>query len=89
MSVPIPRDKLISLINFSRQFISIRENEINLIENWCKMNHIGYNLPSDNKNEVASTDKIVIASSNKITQNDNHSINNVPSLNEDDRNKIY
>jgi hypothetical protein len=78
MSEPINRDKLLTLINFCRQFITIRDNEINIIDNWCKMNHIRYDVTLANKNTAASNIQ--------ITQNDNHSINNVPPRNEDDQN---
>jgi hypothetical protein len=44
MSQSIPRDKLLELINLTRQFTKINDNEINLIDHWCKMNHIIYNL---------------------------------------------
>lgn len=51
MSEPIPRDKLIALINMTRQFITINENEINLIDYWCKTNHIKYDLTPQNQND--------------------------------------
>lgn len=54
MADSIPRDKLIALINFSRQFISIRDNEINLIDNWCKMNNIKYNPIPTNQIDIHS-----------------------------------
>ena len=51
MSVPIPRDKLIALINISRQFMTINDNEITLIDYWCKTNHIKYDLTPQNQND--------------------------------------
>jgi chromatin remodeling complex protein RSC6 len=54
MSVPIPRDKLIELINLSRQFHSINDNVINLIDYWCKTNHIKYDLNPQNQNDSHS-----------------------------------
>jgi hypothetical protein len=58
MSEPIPRDKLIALINITRQFISINDNEINIIDNWCTMNNIKYNPISLNQNDTHSINAV-------------------------------
>ena len=71
MSEPIPRDKLIALINITRQFISINDNEINLIDQWCKMNHIKYDINQKIKNDSHSV--------NGITH-DNHDNVNIISM---------
>jgi hypothetical protein len=65
MSVPIPRDKLIALINISRQFMTINDNEINLIDYWCKTNHIKYDLTPQNKNDSNSTNCVTHRNSNQ------------------------
>lgn len=74
MSEPIPRDKLIALINITRQFISINDNEINLIDQWCKMNHIKYDINQKIQNDSNSI--------NGITHHnhDNHDSVNIISM---------
>jgi hypothetical protein len=75
MSEPIPRDKLIALINISRQFHSINDNEINLIDYWCKTNHIKYD-PTQNKAETNSIKGVT----HRNNKNDNQDGVNIISI---------
>ena len=94
MSEPIPRDKLIALINLSRQFISINDNEINLIDYWCKTNHIKYDL-TQNKVETNSIKCVTHRNHNQdgvniisITNNVENFLNDIKATIPDD-NIIY
>jgi hypothetical protein len=79
MSEPIPRDKLIALINLTRQFHSINDNEINLIDYWCNMNHIKYDATKI-KNDANSINGVTHSNHKNDNQDGVNIISMVPNV---------